>query len=360
MLQKAKRSRSSLNAKPKTKKKPLLPVVLFGCAGLVAMFTLGTKLSDAMLKPPSPTVTAAPPPKSDIDPATSLHRLIDADNWNEMTKRLETRAKKFQGEMGIYFEDLKTGQKWTYNADALFPSASLVKIPIMASLYSQMAKGELTKTEKLVLSKADKLGGSGSLHRNKNGTRYSVQNLIYKMITESDNTACNLLLKRADISSLATAFKEELGLRRTNITASGMSLLNTLPEGVEENYTTPSEMAMLLKRLYNGTLISKAASREMVNIMRKTHRTTRFGKTLPRNGQWDLANKTGMLRLSCHDAGIFYGPKGDYILVVLTKEVPDYKYTANYIGNVAKITHIYYDKKPLIINNGETSPSKKV
>lgn len=244
---------------------------------------------------------------------------------------------RFPGRMGVYIKDLKTGRTWEYRSDELFPSASLVKVPIMVALFEKLQKKELRMDDELVLRRGEKRGGSGHLRWLRYGTRLTVRQLLEKMITESDNTATNMLVNHVGFDYLQNRFAN-MGLVYTKIYPEGLSLTSGRVE--KENYTTPREMAMLVEKIYAGEMINSKASAQMLEIMKRTKTHSRFAKLLPRS--WELAHKTGMLRLSCHDVGVFFAPRGDYLMAVLTWKVPDYKYAANYIAQISKITFRYY------------------
>jgi len=57
---------------------------------------------------------------------------------------------------------------------------------------------------------------------------------------------------------------------------------------------------------------------------------------------WEIGHKTGLLRKNCHDVGIVFSPRGDYVIAVLTGEAPNYTEAKNFISRVAKLTYKYY------------------
>src|SRR3989338_8632905 len=120
-------------------------------------------------------------------------------NWTELHQKINYQIRHFPGVAGIYIRDLKTGWTIEYNADKLFPSASLVKLPIMAVLYQAHVAGRLSLDESLPVLRKLKARGSGHLRFRRLGSRVSVRELVYKMITESDNTATNMLADRLDM-----------------------------------------------------------------------------------------------------------------------------------------------------------------
>ncbi len=259
--------------------------------------------------------------------------------WKKMTSRLKKYARNYSGYVGIYLEDLSSGKEWTYKADRLFPSASLIKVPIMAAIFEKIKSGEISFDTTIKLTRRERKGGSGTLKWAKDGTNLSVMELIYKMITESDNTATNMLIDYVGMEYLQHQF-EKMGLKYTNISPEGMSLSSR--RVAKENYTTAREMAYLFKKIYYGKLVNKKASELMLEFLRHSKSRTRLRRGLPIG--WEIGHKTGLLRRACHDAGIVFSPNGDYIIVVLTGNVPSYSSAKRFITRIGRETVRYYKK----------------
>ena len=275
----------------------------------------------------------APPPEE----KRIVQSPIKDDEWREMQEGLLENSKAYRGNVGIYLKDLNSGRSWEYNADKLFPSASLVKVPIMASVMEKVKDGAVTLDTQIKLTRRDRIGGSGSLRWVRDGTSLSVTEIIYKMITESDNTATRMLIDYFGMDYMSDNFRK-LGLVHTNITPQGMSLSSY--RVVNENYTTAREMAGLMERIYDRELISRDASEFMMDVLKHNKSRSRLRKGLPLG--WEIGHKTGLLRMACHDVGIVFSPRGDYVIAVMTSDVPDYTSAKNFISKVAKLTYRYY------------------
>ncbi|HNW45147.1 MAG TPA: class A beta-lactamase-related serine hydrolase [Elusimicrobiales bacterium] len=275
------------------------------------------------------------PPLEDLK--KQVESPINDQEWQSMVTGLEAAAAAWRGNSGIYFRDLNTGREWDYNADRLFPSASLIKVPIMAAVMEKVRLGAITLNTQIKLTRAGRVGGSGSLKWVRDGTSLSVMEIIYKMITESDNTATRMLIDYVGMNYLQTEFRN-LGLVHTNICPEGMSLVSGRIE--KDNYTTAREMAGMLERIYAGELIDRESSEFMLDVLKHNKSRTRLRKGLPMG--WEIGHKTGLLRKCCHDAGIVFSPRGDYVIVVMTSEVPDYTSAKNFIARVASLTYKYY------------------
>lgn len=269
--------------------------------------------------------------------------VMDEYYWNEMTEKIKETALRYPGKTSIYIKDFNTKREWSYKADSRFPSASLVKVPIMASVFSIAVRDGIDLNKEIPLTKKDRRAGSGTLKWAREGTKISLMEIIYKMITESDNTAAQMLIDYFGMENLQKEFLR-LGLLITNINESGMSLSSNPVK--EENYTTAREIGGLFEKIYEGKLINKNASRTMMEILKRTKGKSRLRKGLPR--EWEIGHKTGLLRKACHDAGIVFSPGGDYLVTVLTADVPSYKSGKDFISKIAKITSAYYKNEPAL------------
>lgn len=262
---------------------------------------------------------------------------IKDGEWREMAEDLEKISRSYRGRVGIYIKDLETGKTWDYNSDRKFPSASLIKVPIMAAVFEKIRAGALSLDTQIRLTRGGRVGGSGSLKWVRDGTSLSVMEIIYKMITESDNTATKMLIDAVGMDYLSSAFAA-MGLEHTNITPEGMSLSSRPVR--RENYTTAREMGALMERIYAGELVSREASEFMLDVLKHTKSRSRLRKGLPLG--WEIGHKTGLLRKSCHDVGVVFSPRGDFVIAVLTSESPNYTMAKNFIAKVAKLTYQYY------------------
>jgi len=271
------------------------------------------------------------------EPRKVVESPIRDAEWLAMVEGLEKHSRSYRGRVGIYIKDLETGKTWDYNSERQFPSASLIKVPIMAAVFEKIKAGSLSLDTQIRLTRGGRVGGSGSLKWVRDGTSLSVMEIIYKMITESDNTATKMLIDTVGMDYLSASFRA-LGLERTNITPEGMSLSSRPVR--RENYTTAREMGSLMERIYAGELVSREASEFMLDVLKHTKSRTRLRKGLPLG--WEIGHKTGLLRRNCHDVGIVFSPRGDFVIAVLTSEAPNYTVAKNFIAKVAKLTYQYY------------------
>ncbi|PCI39150.1 MAG: hypothetical protein COB53_03680 [Elusimicrobia bacterium] len=274
--------------------------------------------------------------------ARVLPPLTDADKamrpaFEKMGAELEKAAQAYPARVGIMVRDLGRGWTYTYHADDLFPSASLIKVPIMVGVFDKINRGRLSLHSKLKLRRSTRMGGSGRIKWRRDGTRFSVRQLLEMMMQRSDNTAMLLLIDEVGMGYLQNFFPT-MGLVYTEIYPEGLRL--TSGRVRYENYTTPREMASIFEKGYHGELVNSFASELMMDIMKGKKGKTRLAKKLPIG--WEIAHKTGLLRRSCHDVGVVYSPNGDFVISVLTGRNASYGQAKRFITKVGEITYRHY------------------
>ena len=261
-------------------------------------------------------------------------------NWQEMVGALNVVMKKYDGRVGIYLKNLKTGQTFEQNADDEFVTASLIKVPIMAAVFQAIHDNRFSLDSTMILRQRHIRGGSGDLQYARLGRRFHLSKVLYKMITRSDNTACQMFIDLLGYDYLNQKFGE-FGLKTTRIASTGMSLAAHL-DSVYDNHTTPREMAMLLEKIYRHQLVSDGSSDLMIEIMKHAEGRSRLAKFLPK--KWVLARKGGLLRKNLHDCGIVYTPKTDFIICVMTQENKTYRKAKSLIANIGQTTYTYLSR----------------
>ena len=163
---------------------------------------------------------------------------------------------ELSGEVGIYYKDLTSGEEFCHNEDIAFSAASIIKLPIMMEIYRRAGKGELSLCDMLEMKDFTKVGGCGVIKLIDEDICLSIGSLVKLMITISDNTATNILIRRIGTEGLKQGFSE-MGLQKTMV---GRELydMEAAQRGIQ-NYFSPKEIGGLLESLYRGTFVSKEA-----------------------------------------------------------------------------------------------------
>jgi beta-lactamase class A len=261
--------------------------------------------------------------------------------WLRLKKTLEKKVRSFHGTVGLVIEDLDTGWEISFNKTTLIPSASLVKVPVMlACFYAEQEKKACLK-DCVSLRSSHKVAGSKVLGNDPPGSVYTVEELFDPMITQSDNAAANLLIDYMGFDSLNSYFKK-MGLKNTNISRRMMDFAER-SEGAE-NYTTAEDMAYLLEGLYRGKFLNKEVSQRCMQILGDQKINDRIPRKLPKGTY--VVHKTGLERHICHDAGIVFTGKGDFLICVLVKHGNKVAKTAKkFISNVTLLTYNLYQSQ---------------
>jgi len=239
---------------------------------------------------------------------------------SELQSNLESALDGFRGEVGVFAWNLKTGEQVEVNADTIFPTASIIKVPILVGIFDKIEKGELTYRQPLVYRDSIKYGGSGLMQHFKDSTETDLSMLVSLMITYSDNTTSLWCQALAGGGSRINELMEELGLQHTRVNSRTPGR-----EPIREIYgwgqTTPREMATLLVKIRKGEVVSKAASERMYRLMTNIYYDENALSVIPHYIQ--TASKQGMVNASRSELVMVNSPSGDYVFYIATKNNTD-------------------------------------
>ncbi|MCM8794295.1 MAG: class A beta-lactamase-related serine hydrolase [Candidatus Omnitrophica bacterium] len=256
--------------------------------------------------------------------------------WEDLRRQAWGEIRRFQGEAGVVIEDLDTGWVMGHQHDRVFASASLVKVPLMVACYQAAREGRIRLSDTITLRGSDKVSGSGSLKAKPSGSRFTVEELIGRMITESDNTATNMLIRALGYDYLNGSFRR-IGLQNTTLVRRMMDF-SQRKNGVE-NLTTPSDVASVFRQLYSFRLVSEEASKECLEFLMNQTKNDRIPAGLP--PQTVVAHKTGLEKGVCHDSGIVFTPKGNLLICVLTENGKASPPAKKFIARLASLAYKY-------------------
>ncbi len=283
---------------------------LSGCTGspLASPDISSTPVATPIVVNSTPASATPTPPRGE-DPKT-------AETRRKAVRAIIEKARAaYPGHTAVIFSDLDKDTRVEFEPEARFESASLVKLPILAELYRQFEMGEHTPEETLVLLESQKKGGSGKLKDAPEGSQHTLAALGEAMVTESDNTATQMLtdlLSKEKVQTGATA----MGMKGTTVQRDIFDF-EAIDAG-KDNYITAKDAALFLEQLARQELPGSPA---MSEILERQKRKDMIGKGFP--AEVRVAHKTGELDGILHDAGIVYAPRGNFILVCLSDQVSD-------------------------------------
>ncbi len=252
--------------------------------------------------------------------------------------QLDSLSTAHRGVVGYHIRNLETGETLARRADETFPTASLIKVPVLVALFDLAEQGQLSLDDPVVLTNLDKVGGAGELQYLRAPLTLRLWDVAWLMTTLSDNTATNLILDRIKIRRVWQKM-EALGLPHTKVHSGSMTRLASVAPDSSAKYglgvTTPAEMAQLFTLLAEGKAVSPKADSTMLEILRHNGDDT---KLLRFNYGVRAAHKTGDVDAARTDCGVLWLP-ARVVACVMTKENADTRYWAESEGN-AVIAHI--------------------
>jgi beta-lactamase class A len=238
-----------------------------------------------------------------------------------LQRELDSLTRDFHGGVGVYVLHLRSGATAAIRADDTFPTASMIKVPIMVGVFDAMARGAFAFTDTAPEPRAvAKYPEDDILAGLSDTARITVSRLITLSLTFSDNSASLWLQQLAGTGTAINAWLERNGFAVTRV--------NARTPGRESNYetwgwgqTTPREMAHLLTLIRGGKAVSSAASEEMYRSLTRSFWTGEALSQLPPTVQ--AASKQGSVDQSRSEVVLVNAPAGDYVFCVITKNQQD-------------------------------------
>jgi beta-lactamase class A len=187
-----------------------------------------------------------------------------------LRRQLNAIAAAHHGVLGYSVSNLDTGERLLLRGDETFSTASLIKVPILVTLYDLAEQKQLSLDDPLTVLKIDQVPGSGVLQFMHPGMTLSVHDAAALMIVLSDNTATNLLLDRIIIRRVWEKM-EALGLPHTKVHSKTFLRISSVAMDSSVKYglgvSTPNEMAHLFELLAEGKAVNPAADSSMLAIL---------------------------------------------------------------------------------------------
>lgn len=192
-------------------------------------------------------------------------------------------VKNVNGEISVYFKDLTTGETVVVDGQKQYYMASLYKVILTLYILEQVKDNKISLSDKV------------------DGTQTTIEEALNKIITESNNEYAVALAETYGWETIEEVMKDKLGI--------DFHFDDTLETDVENIGKLFEDIALSLK-------ITDFESEYLLKLLNEQQRLTKLPKYLPKNIY--SHNKTGELDGYSHDAGIFYTPKSNYILVFMS------------------------------------------
>lgn len=240
-------------------------------------------------------------------------------------KKLETRLREalsgFNGDIGIYLKNLKTGKIAVFNADTIFPTASIVKVPILLGVMQKLERGELFYDSTIIYRDSLLYAGEDILGSFKDGEKIRLKKVMMLMMTTSDNTASLWLQGLAGGGTRINQILDSLGFKDTRV--------NSRTPGREDirkifgwGQTTPREMGEIFERIYRNQVFSPAACDRMMRCMGRNFWDQEEAiSVIP--PYIEVFSKNGCVDQSRNEALLVNAPNNPYIFCIFTKNNKD-------------------------------------
>ncbi|MDA1188382.1 MAG: class A beta-lactamase-related serine hydrolase [Chloroflexi bacterium] len=251
-----------------------------------------------------------------------------------LRRRVQGIIRRFSGRVGVAARNLTTGEELYIREHEQFPTLSTIRVPMMTELFFQAHEGKVRLDEKVVIKKSDHRGGTGVLKELSAPLEMTLRDICIFTIKESDNTASWLEVQRLGKDNINKRMRS-LGLNevelRSDLSASMFTdIQNTDISSVA--VASPANLMELVSGMAKGTLVSKKASAEMLDILHRCNEPEFMGRYLPidqlpedTNAKVEakLSNKTGSFLDGRTDVGLVETERVSFVLAVMTAECKD-------------------------------------
>ena len=275
-----------------------------------------------------------------------LPSVLLAQNINKkLQKNVQALVNDYKGDIGIFIKSLKTGKVVQINADTVFPTASIVKVPILIGIINKIKLGELSYHQEFSYNDSMLYAGVDILGSFKNGEKIELSKLIMLMLSMSDNTASLWLQKLAGTGTAINVLMEKNGFVSTYVNSRTTGRENDRTQ-YGWGQTTPKEMAVIFEKLYKGEIINDSLSKKMVRLLGRNYWDEEALSEIP--ATIFAASKSGAVDASRSEI-LLVMAKEPYILSVFTKNNKDQSWnTTNeawvLFRKLSKIVYNYYSR----------------
>jgi beta-lactamase class A len=254
-------------------------------------------------------------------------------------------AKAHQGRVTVFARNLKTGQTASIAPDELVQTASVIKLAILLDAAEQIRAGAASLDEKLVLTRANQVAGSGVLGILDTPMPLTLRDTLTLMVVLSDNTATNVAIDRLGLKHInatieAAGLKDTYLYKKVYVPATGPMPADQPKFGLGK--TTAREMAAIMERLATCHLALDGGSAvpgdgklcgailHMLRNQQDRNSLPRYLETLDtsENGS-AIANKTGALDAVRNDIALIATKHGPVVIAAFTQQNADQRWTGD-------------------------------
>lgn len=209
----------------------------------------------------------------------------------------------------VFVWDYNTGHFADVNASEPYSAASIIKIPVLLQLFRSIEMNQISLYDEMTLTNYYRAEGSGNLQFKAENSKYTIDQLARIMITDSDNSATNMLMSKIGSMTDVNSGIRDWGLKHTRVQT-------WLPDMQGTNYTTARDLAVMLYNIENPKFLSMSSREKIFDYMGHVKNNRLIAAGLGPGAS--ILHKTGDIGKMLGDAGIVFAPNGKkYIVVIL-------------------------------------------
>jgi beta-lactamase class A len=265
-------------------------------------------------------LTASSTSSNPLPEATAFSQPSPAAEDTLLEAALRRLVSSVSGHAAVYARRLGTDQEVSINADEVFPTASMIKIPLLVGLFGAIEEGRFGLMDELPYDETLATPGGGDvLNKLQPGETVTVWRLAGLMIMLGDHVAARWVQQLVGGEHV----NEWLAVRGFEHTR-----VNGRVDGREEAYdsygwgqSTPKELSRLLGMIRDGEAISESASENMYRLLSRDWWPLGAKSAIPPTV--NVAAKAGMVSTARAEIVLVNAPAGDYVLCIMTAAASD-------------------------------------
>ncbi|PZC41916.1 MAG: beta-lactamase class A [Chloroflexi bacterium] len=232
--------------------------------------------------------------------------------WEQLENTLKDKITIFDGVAGLAVKSLTSEKSISINGDEVFPTASTIKVHVLAKLFSLQEEGKIDLSRRIRFTQDMYGAGSGVIHFLENDPEFTFRDVAILMMLASDNTATNICIDIAGMEGINDLIRD-MGLSKTRLRRKMMD-----PEAItrgDENVSTPNDLILMMAQLHNGKPNPKVSA-QVLQIMSKP-KSDYLNKAV--GSEVVVANKPGAMGRAQGDTGIVFLPNNPYTVSIMSK-----------------------------------------
>ncbi|WP_165499094.1 class A beta-lactamase [Gramella sp. KN1008] len=280
--------------------------------------------------------------------------ISSAFSQHELKNKFSTIADSSSGNIGVSALHIENGDWVSLNGDTHFPMQSVYKFPIAMVMLKKIDQGDFSLNDTIFIDKSEyipKNGHSPIRNMYPDGVALTIEQILEYNVSQSDGTACDVLLRLLGGTEEVEKYIHELGV--TNIAIATTEMIQVANDTIQyQNWATPEAMNKLLVILHKAEYLSKDSHSLLEKYMSFSNNwfDRRIKGLLPEGTE--VIHKTGTagtynnLTRATNDVGIIKLPDGNHIAisVFVSDSYDSQKKREMIIAQVSKAAYDYWNK----------------